>query len=91
MAHNGRQIPLVAKIVSPDVLHKSDVGGVILGLDTPAAAASAVETLVARMQQRQARLDGILLQRQVSSGIEALVGVTTDPMFGPLLAPRSLG
>jgi len=55
--------PLVAKVVSPDVLHKRDVGGVILGLDTPAAVASAVETLVARMQQRQARLDGILLQR----------------------------
>src|SRR5712691_5128096 len=77
--------PLVAKVVSPDVLHKRDVGGVILGLDTPAAVASAVETLVARMQQRQARLDGILLQRRVSSGIEALVGVTTDPTFGPLL------
>jgi acyl-CoA synthetase (NDP forming) len=77
--------PLVAKVISPDVLHKSDVGGVILGLDTPAAVAAAVETLVARMHQRQARLDGILLQRQVSSGIEALVGVTTDPTFGPLL------
>jgi acetyl coenzyme A synthetase (ADP forming)-like protein len=77
--------PLVAKIVSPDVLHKSDVGGVILGLDTPAAVVSAVETLVARTQQIGARLDGILLQRQVSSGIEALVGVTTDPLFGPLL------
>ena len=77
--------PLVAKIVSPDVLHKSDVGGVILGLDTPAAVASAVETLVARTQQIKARLDGILLQRQVTSGIEALVGVTTDPLFGPLL------
>ena len=77
--------PLVAKIISPDVLHKSDVGGVILGLDTPAAVASAVETLVARTQQIKARLDGILLQRQVSSGIEALVGVTTDPLFGPLL------
>ena len=56
-----------------------------MGLDTPAAVAAAVETLVARMHQRQARLDGILLQRQVSSGIEALVGVTTDPTFGPLL------
>src|SRR5499426_438582 len=77
--------PLVAKIVSPDVLHKSDVGGVILDLHTPAAVASAVETLVARMQRIGARLDGILLQRQVSSGIEALVGVTTDPLFGPLL------
>lgn len=77
--------PLVAKIVSPDVLHKSDVGGVILGLETPQAVASAVQTLVDRMQQLGARLDGILLQQQVSSGLEALVGVTTDPLFGPLL------
>jgi acyl-CoA synthetase (NDP forming) len=77
--------PLVAKIISPDVLHKSDVGGVILGLETPATVASAVQTLVARMQQIGARLDGILLQRQVASGIEALVGVTTDPLFGPML------
>jgi len=41
--------------------------------------------VVARMHQIDACLDGILLQRQVSSGIEALLGVTTDPMFGPLL------
>jgi acyl-CoA synthetase (NDP forming) len=75
----------VAKIISPDVLHKRDVGGVILNLETPAAVASAVDTLVARTQRIGARLDGILLQRQVSSGIEALVGVTTDPMFGSLL------
>jgi len=77
--------PLVAKVVSPDVVHKSDVGGVILGLETPAAVVAAVETLGGRMQQIGARLDGILLQRQVTSGIEALVGVTTDPLFGPLV------
>lgn len=77
--------PLVAKIISPDVLHKSDVGGVILGLDTPDAVAAAVNTLVERARQLGARLDGILLQRQVASGLEALVGVTTDPLFGPLL------
>jgi acetyl coenzyme A synthetase (ADP forming)-like protein len=77
--------PLVAKIVSPDVLHKSDVGGVIMGLDSPAAVTAAVATLVARTQQIGARLDGILLQWQVASGLEALVGVTTDPLFGPLL------
>ena len=43
---------------------------------------AAVDTLVARMPQIGARLDSILLQPQVSSGIEALVGVTTDAMFG---------
>jgi acyl-CoA synthetase (NDP forming) len=77
--------PLVAKVISPDVLHKSDVGGVILGLTTPEAVQTAVDTLMARMQQRGARLDGILLQREVSSGIEALVGATAEPLFGPLV------
>ena len=77
--------PLVAKAISPDVLHKSDVGGVIMGLDSAAAVATAVDTLVERLQKVQARLDGILLQRQVTGGLEALVGVTTDPTFGPLV------
>ena len=77
--------PLVAKAISPDVLHKSDVGGVIMGLDSAAAVATAVDTLVERLQKVQARLDGILLQRQVTGGLEALVGVTRDPTFGPLV------
>lgn len=77
--------PLVAKVVSPDVVHKTDVGGVILGLNSPAEVQEAVNTLCARMQQIEARLEGILLQREISSGLEALIGVTTDPTFGPLV------
>jgi acyl-CoA synthetase (NDP forming) len=77
--------PLVAKVVSPDVLHKTDVGGVILGLNSPTEVQEAVNTLCTRMQQIEARLEGILLQREISSGLEALIGVTTDPTFGPLV------
>jgi acetyl coenzyme A synthetase (ADP forming)-like protein len=77
--------PLVAKIVSPDVVHKSDIGGVIMGLASAKAVATAVDTLVQRAHTAGARLDGILLQREVASGLEALVGVTTDPTFGPLV------
>jgi acyl-CoA synthetase (NDP forming) len=77
--------PLVAKIISPDVLHKSDVGGVIMGLDSAAAVATAATTLVERLHQAGARLDGILLNREVAGGLEALVGVTVDPTFGPLI------
>ena len=77
--------PLVAKAIAPGVLHKSDVGGVILGLDGSAAVARAVATLGERMRAAGAQLDGVLLQREVAGGIEALVGVTTDPTFGPLL------
>jgi acetate---CoA ligase (ADP-forming) len=77
--------PLVAKAIAPGILHKSDVGGVILGLESAAAVAAAVKTLGDRMRAIGGRLEGVLLQRQVSGGIEALVGVTTDPTFGPLL------
>lgn len=77
--------PLVAKVVSPDVLHKSDVGGVILRLESAADVAGAVATLQERMRAIGARIEGILLQREVRGGIEALVGVTSDPTFGPLL------
>jgi acetyl coenzyme A synthetase (ADP forming)-like protein len=77
--------PLVAKAAAPGLLHKSDVGGVVLGLDSAGAVADAVRTLASRMEAVGSRLDGVLLQREVSGGIEALVGVTTDPTFGPLL------
>jgi acetyl coenzyme A synthetase (ADP forming)-like protein len=77
--------PLVVKAVAPGVVHKTDVGGVVLGLDSPGAVAAALETLVRRMQAIGVRLERVLLQRHVPRGIEALVGVTTDPTFGPLL------
>jgi acetyl coenzyme A synthetase (ADP forming)-like protein len=77
--------PLVAKAITPDVLHKSDVGGVMLGLESADAVAAAAETLAQRMRAIGTRLDGVLLQRQIAGGLEALVGVTTDPTFGPLL------
>jgi acyl-CoA synthetase (NDP forming) len=77
--------PLVAKAIAPGLVHKSDAGAVLLGLDSASAVASAVATLEDRMRAIGAPLDGVLLQRQVSGGIEALVGVTTDPTFGPLV------
>jgi acyl-CoA synthetase (NDP forming) len=77
--------PLVAKVIAPGLIHKSDVGGVIMGLESAAAVQAAVDTLVERMRAIGAQLDGILLQREVHGGIEALVGVTTDPTFGPLV------
>jgi acyl-CoA synthetase (NDP forming) len=77
--------PLVAKAVAPELLHKSDVGGIILGLDSPDAVTRAVATLAERMDKLEITLQGVLLQREIAGGIEALVGVTTDPTFGPLL------
>ncbi len=77
--------PLVAKAIAPGVLHKSDVGGVIMDLESAAAVAAAAQTLAERMRAMGVDLDGVLLQRQIPGGIEALVGVTTDPTFGPLV------
>jgi acetyl coenzyme A synthetase (ADP forming)-like protein len=77
--------PLVAKAVAPGLLHKSDVGGVILGLDSRAATAAAVKTLRERLDRVGLGLKAVQLQREVRGGIEALVGVVSDPTFGPLL------
>jgi acyl-CoA synthetase (NDP forming) len=77
--------PLVAKIVSPDVVHKSDVGGVIMGLHSVTDLQQALAQMKRRMDELGKRLDAVLLQKEISRGIEALVGVTTDPTFGPLL------
>ncbi|MBI4605376.1 MAG: GNAT family N-acetyltransferase [Planctomycetes bacterium] len=77
--------PLVAKAIAPGLVHKSDVGGVILGLRSARDVEAAVRTLDERMRAAATRLDGVFLQREVKGGIEALVGVTTDPTFGPLV------
>jgi acetyl coenzyme A synthetase (ADP forming)-like protein len=77
--------PLVAKAVAPALVHKTEVGGVILGLRSAAEVGDAVGVLRERLAKHGLALERVLLQRQVGVGIEALVGVTTDPTFGPLL------
>lgn len=77
--------PLVVKIQTPEVLHKSDVGGVALGLHSREEVAEATDQLARKMQAVGITLEQVLLQREIKGGIEALVGVTTDPTFGPLL------
>src|SRR5262249_24154202 len=67
--------PVVAKAVAPGLLHKSEVGGVVLGLESPAAVASAVATLRERMRAIGSSLEAVFLQREVRGGVEALVGV----------------
>ncbi len=77
--------PLVAKIQSEQVIHKSDVGGVVVGIHCDEDVTSAMNSLRDRMMRIGLPLESILLQREVCGGIEALVGVTTDPTFGPLV------
>ncbi len=77
--------PLVMKVRIPEVLHKSDVGGVILGLRTCNEVGAAASLLKQRMKENGFELERVLLQREVPGGIEALVGITADSAFGPLL------
>jgi acyl-CoA synthetase (NDP forming) len=77
--------PVVLKIESPDVLHKSDVGGVRVGLADAAAVRAAFAEMqdAVRRQRPDARLDGVVVQPMVSGGVEVILGVKTDPLFGP--------
>jgi acetyltransferase len=80
--------PVVLKIASPDILHKTDVGGVKVGLRTPADVRDAFELIVYRAQRYVpgARIWGCLVQEMVPpGGIEVLVGMNRDPQFGPLV------
>jgi acetyl coenzyme A synthetase (ADP forming)-like protein len=81
------EFPLVLKVASPDISHKSDVGGVILGIDSPEAAAEAfrIVTRRSRSQRPEARLEGAHLQRMIPSGQDVIVGATRDLQFGPLM------
>ena len=79
--------PLAMKIVSPDIIHKSDVGGVKLNLNSPSDVADAYELMMLRISRRMpdAFLEGVYLERMVPRGREVILGMTRDPQFGPML------
>ncbi|MCL2429205.1 MAG: acetate--CoA ligase family protein, partial [Alphaproteobacteria bacterium] len=78
--------PVALKIRSADILHKTDAGGVVLDLRNGAEVDKAAETLLAaaRASHPDARIEGFLVQEMVS-GVEAIVGARSDPLYGPLL------
>jgi acyl-CoA synthetase (NDP forming) len=75
------------KIVSPQITHKSDVGGVKLALDTAEAVADAYDAIVeaARRADASATIEGVSVQRMAEPGIEVITGMTLDAQFGPVL------
>jgi acetyltransferase len=79
--------PVVMKISSPDILHKSDIGGVRVGLQSASEVRDAFELIEyrARRYQPNADIRGMLIQEMAPKGRECLVGVSRDPQFGPLL------
>jgi acetyl coenzyme A synthetase (ADP forming)-like protein len=80
--------PVVMKIVSPQILHKTEAGGVVVGVRSAAEAEQAFGTIVAnaRRYDPQARIDGVQVQQMLAGGQEVIIGAVTDPAFGKLVA-----
>ncbi len=78
--------PVVAKILSPDILHKSEIGGVLLDLADADAVRAAHATLLARAAERApgARIEGVLIAKQIKGAVEMALGIARDPVFGPV-------
>lgn len=79
--------PVVLKLISPDILHKTDIGGVILNVQSEEAAAKGFEALVGRAAAAHpgARLRGVQVQQMICGGQEVIVGMKRDATFGPLI------
>ncbi|MGA9086631.1 MAG: acetate--CoA ligase family protein [Methanoregula sp.] len=86
-AAEGIGFPLVAKIVSPQVIHKSDAGGVITGIASAAAAEKAFTAITknVRAAYPDAVIRGVILERQQDEGLELIIGGKTDPSFGKVI------
>src|ERR671914_526825 len=79
--------PVVLKIVSPDILHKTEAGGVLVGLASTDDVSAGYETIVenARSYDANAEVTGVQVQQMLSEGTEVLIGAVTDPTFGPVV------
>jgi acetyl coenzyme A synthetase (ADP forming)-like protein len=80
--------PVVMKIVSPDILHKTEAGGVIVGVKNAEDAAKAHDTILANAKKYKsdARIEGVQVQQMLGGGVEVIVGAITDNSFGKLVA-----
>ncbi len=78
--------PVVMKIVSPDILHKSEIGGVLLDIHDEASVREGFALLMQRAKTAvpHARLDGVLVAKQLKGGVECILGIHQDPVFGPV-------
>jgi acyl-CoA synthetase (NDP forming) len=86
-AAHAAAVPVVLKIASQDIPHKTEVGGVLLGIRGEEAARTAFGTLMerARCHAPTARIDGVLVTPMAPTGVETILGVTQDAAFGPVL------
>jgi acetyl coenzyme A synthetase (ADP forming)-like protein len=85
---SGMGYPVVMKIVSPDILHKTEAGGVVVGVKDDAAAKAAYDQILANAKKYKAdaKIEGIQVQQMLQGGTEVIVGSITDDSFGKLVA-----
>ncbi len=79
--------PVVMKIVSPDILHKTDAGGVVTGVRSEEQARQVFDQIVTSVKGRQpqAKIEGVSIEEMVEQGVEIIIGLNNDPQFGPTL------
>ncbi|MGI9384349.1 MAG: acetate--CoA ligase family protein, partial [Methyloligellaceae bacterium] len=77
--------PFALKVISPDILHKSDVGGVALGLQDLVAVRQAIADMSAKPGIRDAQVEGFLVEEMAQPGHEIVIGALNDPHFGPVI------
>jgi acetate---CoA ligase (ADP-forming) len=82
----GFGFPVVMKILSPDIVHKSEIGGVLLDIGDEAAVRAGFALLLERGKSAApgARIDGVLVAKQLKGGVECILGIHRDPVFGPM-------
>lgn len=87
VASAALRYPVALKILSPDILHKTEIGGVVLGLETPGAAANAARDMLVKVGEKApgAQISGFLVSEMIGPGPELIVGTRRDPLFGPLI------
>jgi acetyl coenzyme A synthetase (ADP forming)-like protein len=85
---SGMGFPVVLKIVSPQILHKTEAGGVIVGVKTAEDAQKGYDTIVANARKYDAKAEilGVQVQQMIAGGQEVIIGAVTDPSFGKLVA-----
>lgn len=82
---NGLHTPLVVKVMSPDILHKSDAGGVKINLHSAAEVKAAIEGMLNAPKIKGVRIEGFLIEEMAPAGHELVIGGLRDPQFGPLV------
>ncbi|MDG6987806.1 MAG: acetate--CoA ligase family protein [Nitrososphaerota archaeon] len=80
------RFPVACKLLSPDLPHKADVGGVVLGVQSPEEAGAALARFQSLVRKRKVRFGGMLVQEMVEDALELILGCTRDPTFGPVVA-----